>query len=103
MRGLEHVDLDPQVVPEKVRGVGVVGEDAADLRRGEDDDLRPVRLEERPGGGLIAKVQLARRCADQPREPLSCKVPPYRGPDEAAMARHIYRRRSAELTFSHNL
>ena len=41
VRRLHDVRLDHQIVVEEVGRIGVVGEDAADLRRGEEDRVGP--------------------------------------------------------------
>ena len=43
LRRVDDVGLDHQVVVEEVGRVGVVGEDAADLGRGEEDHVGPRR------------------------------------------------------------
>src|SRR5207248_10900014 len=45
-RRLDDVRLDRQIVVDELGGPRVVGEDAADPRRREEDDFRPVRSEE---------------------------------------------------------
>ena len=40
--GVDHVGLDDQVVVDEVRGIGVVGQDAADLGRREKDEVRTL-------------------------------------------------------------
>ncbi len=40
---VDHVRLDRQVLVQEIGRVGVVGEDSADLRRGQEDRLRAVR------------------------------------------------------------
>jgi hypothetical protein len=99
--GLEHIDLDAQVVAEEVSRVGVVGQDAADLGRGEHDDLRPVCLEERARGCLVSQVQVDGRRSQKAPESLPLEVPPHRGADEASMAGYVDRRFSIELTLRH--
>src|SRR3989442_7700847 len=42
---LEHVGLDRQVLEDEVGGVAVIGDDAPDLRRGEEHDFRALALE----------------------------------------------------------
>ena len=45
MRALDDVHLDREVVIKKVRRLRIVRQNAADLRRGEDDRIRPIRLQ----------------------------------------------------------
>ena len=87
--GLEHVDLDPQVVPEEVRRPGRVRQDAADPGGGQHDHVGTVRVEEGPDVVLAAQVELAGRRPDQVGEPLLLQVPPHGRPHQAAVPGHI--------------
>ena len=54
-----------QVLVDELRRPGVVGEDAADLRRGEKDVVGPLACEELLHGGLVREVELRRRPQQQ--------------------------------------
>jgi hypothetical protein len=53
---LDDVGLDDQVVVEELGRIGVVGEDAADLGRGEDDHVRSGLADPGLDLGLAAEV-----------------------------------------------
>ena len=61
MRRVDHVELDRKIVVDEIRAVRVVREDAADLRRGQEDVLGLLALEECAHGGAIEQVQLGAR------------------------------------------
>ena len=62
-RGIQHVDLDAQVVAEEVDRVGAVGQDAADLRRRQHDVLAAWSREVREDGVAVLQVELGRGLA----------------------------------------
>src|SRR4051794_7238773 len=81
--GVHDVDLDPQVVAEEVDGIGVVGEDAADLGGGEDDIPWLGLGEERENRVPILQVQFSGGASDQVGEALRLETAPDRGAYEA--------------------
>ena len=58
---MDHVRRYRQIVVEEFGAQRVVGDDAADLRRRQEDDLRLAFAEPVEYGGLIAEVELAVR------------------------------------------
>jgi hypothetical protein len=58
VRGVDDVGLDRQVVADELGRVAVVGEDAADLGRGEEDVVGLFCGEEGFDGGLVGEVEL---------------------------------------------
>ncbi len=61
MRGADSAELDGQVVPQEIHGIGVIGENAADFGRGHDNGVRLHRLHIRPRCARIRKIELAAR------------------------------------------
>ena len=71
----------------KVRPVGVVGVDAADLGRGDNHHVGPVLAEPAKGRPLVGEVQLVTcRGEDLGRLAALLKPPDNRGPDHPAVA-----------------
>ena len=61
VRRLDHVRFDHQVVVEKLGGMRVVGENAADLRRGDHDRVGPRARPSRPRPRPAASRSTSRR------------------------------------------
>jgi len=59
MRGVDHIGRDDQIVVEKFATQRVVGDDAADFRRRQEDDLRPGFGKPVEHRGLIAQIDFA--------------------------------------------
>ena len=59
--GLDDVGLENEVVADEVRGVGTVGQDAADPGRGEEDEVGPLGGEERIDGEFVEQVKFLMR------------------------------------------
>ena len=56
----DDVELDEQVVLDELPGLLPVGEDAAHLGGGDDDDVGPLLVEEPARRGLVGEVELVR-------------------------------------------
>ena len=63
--GLDDIELDLEVVPQEIPGVGVVGEDAAYLGRRQHNGLRALRLKKRPNRRCVGQIQFGVRTRDQ--------------------------------------
>jgi hypothetical protein len=85
-RGVEHVELHPQVVGQEVHRLGRVGEDPADPGGGQHDRARPLPGEEGERLGPFAQVELVPPAADEVGEPGGGEVPPDRRSDEPAVS-----------------
>ena len=94
--GVEDVDLDPQVLGQEVHGVGVVGQDPADLRRGQHHVPGLGLREEREHRLAVLEVKLGRGPADEVGEALGLEPAPDRGADQAAVTGHVERGRAIE-------
>ena len=86
-RSVHDIRLDHQVVVEELRGVAVVGEDAANLCSGHENGLRS-RLAH-PGYDLILPRQIDDAALDGENLTLFASESTYEGrPDHTAMSRH---------------
>ena len=85
-RGLDDVVLDDEVVADEVGWVGVVGEDAADLGGGEDDELGPLLLKEAGYGGGVEEVELGARAGEDLGVAETGELAVDGGADEAAVS-----------------
>ncbi len=90
-RGVHHVGLDAEVVGEELHRVGVVGEDPADLGRGQHDVARPGVGEEVEDRVPVTQVELGRTQPAQVGEPGRLEPPPDGGPDHAPVSRDVRR------------
>jgi hypothetical protein len=54
--GMDDIRLDREIVINKIGRVTVIGENAADFRRGEQDRVGTILLEPNLNGDLIAKI-----------------------------------------------
>ena len=90
-RRVHDVDLDAQVVAEEVHRVGVVGQDAADLGRGQHDVARPGLGEELEDCVAVLQIELGGRAPDEVGEALGFQLAPDRRPDQAAVAGDVDR------------
>ena len=70
---LQDVRLDHQVVVEKIGAEGVVGEDAADLGRGEEDRVRPRFRDPALRLRLAGQVERCRGRRSGPRSPRAAR------------------------------
>ena len=57
--GVDHVGLDNQVFADEVGWIKIVGQNAADFGRGEEDMVRTFLLEEAAHGNRVGKVELS--------------------------------------------
>ena len=88
VRGLDDVGLDHQVVVEEVGRIGVVGQDAADLGRREDDRIGLLRGDEALDLGLPCAGRARRVAAvDDRRSPALARRRTRAEPDHARCAR----------------
>ena len=88
---VQQVDLDPKVLAEKLGGVGAVGDDTADLGRGDDDDLGIRPAEEGEDLVAVTQVELGRTLAHEIREALGLELLPHRGADQTVVTRDVRR------------
>ena len=65
VRALDEVGLDLQVLVEEVGALHVVGQDAADLGRSDEDEVRALRVQEIEDGALVEQVELGARARDE--------------------------------------
>src|SRR5690606_17037478 len=87
--GVDHVDLNLQVVADELGRIRIVREDAADLRRGEKDVFRPLGGEETLDGGGVAQVELGARADHDVRETAAHGRAVQRRAHEAPMPRDV--------------
>jgi hypothetical protein len=90
IRALDDVELDEQVAPNEVGREGGVREDAADSRRGEKDEVRSLRFEERRDGTSVLQLEVRARAHDQVVVSEGTQPPNDRRADEAAVSRDEY-------------
>jgi len=57
--GIDHVGLDLYIVADEIGGVGVVGQNASHLRRGQEDIVWAFLFEEAADRRLVGQVQFA--------------------------------------------
>jgi hypothetical protein len=56
MGGVNDVGLDGEIIIDEIGRISVIGVDAADFRRGEDDRIRAILLQPDFHGDLITEV-----------------------------------------------
>ena len=85
-RGVDRVHLEHRVVVEEVRRRGRVRRDAADLRRGEEDVVRPLLREEGVRRALVAQVEFRVRADDDVLEAAALQRADDGGADHPAVS-----------------
>ena len=78
-----------QVLINEVGAVSVVGDDAAHLRRGDEDVLRLLPREERPHRGAVGEFQLGMPAQHEIAVPGALERAHQGGADEASVARNV--------------
>ena len=84
MGGVDHIGRDDEIVVEKFAAQRIVGDNAADLGRGQKHRLRAFAGEPVEHRGLVAQIDLAAR--DRQQFDVFLREPAHqRGPDHPAM------------------
>ena len=86
---MDEVILDLQVLEQELRGVLVVGQDAAHFGRRVDHVFGLFLRVESPDGRRVQQVQFGAGAADQAGEAAPLQFAPDRAADQAAVAGHI--------------
>ena len=85
---VDDVVLYGEVAEDELRRIGVVGQDATDLRGRQDHVPGPLGLEERPHRRLVLEVQLGVGAQHEVAMPRLLQPPHQRRAHQPAMARH---------------
>ncbi len=85
---VDDVGLHRQVGVDELRGIGFVGEDAADLRRREHHVVGPLRVEKFAHRKRIPQVQLGTAALQDVRMAAAFEAAHQRRPHQPAMSRH---------------
>src|SRR5262249_53243060 len=88
-RGVNDVRGDDDVLVQEVGLLRGIGDDAADARRGDEDELRLLFAEEAVHAALIEQVELRARAGDDVHVPFALELAHDGRADEAAMAGNV--------------
>src|SRR6266850_993400 len=86
---VNHVALDLEIFAEKVRGISVVGDDAADPGRRQKNVIGPLALEKLAHRSLFRELEFGVGAGDEIAISCSLQTPHERRANQATMARNV--------------
>jgi hypothetical protein len=86
---VDQVVLDLEVLEEEGGGLGAVGEDAAHLGGGHEDELGPLLGEEAIDGGGVEEIEFLAGAAQEMAEALPFQLAPDGAPGQAPVPGHV--------------
>ena len=87
--GFDEVEFNLQVVADELGAIGVIGQDAADLGRGDDDDFGLLSGEEGLHLGLASQIELGEVAGDDFVVAAGLEAAHQGGSDEAGVAGEV--------------